>query len=81
METLVIQSKSKAHIKLLFDLAKQLGDKPTIEKNKTKVLNGISKPKFIENKATMSLDRGLKDLKQILNGKRKPKTLDDLLNE
>jgi len=48
----------------LFDLAKQLGDKP-----------------FIENSASQSLDRGLKDLKQIISGKRKAKTLDDLLNE
>jgi hypothetical protein len=64
METLVIQSKSKEHIKLLFDLAKQLGDKP-----------------FIENAASQSLDRGLKDLKKIISGKRKAKTLDELLNE
>lgn len=36
METILIQSKSKKHIKLLFDLATQLGDKPFIEsKEKT----------------------------------------------
>jgi len=64
METITIQSTSKTHIKLLFDLAKQLGDKP-----------------FIENVASKSLDSGLKDMKRILSGKRKPKTLDDLLNE
>jgi hypothetical protein len=62
METLVIQSKS--NIKLLFELAKKLGDKPVIE-----------------NETAQSIDRGLKDLKQIINGKRKAKTLDDLLNE
>ncbi len=60
METLVI----KSNIKLLFDLAIKMGDKP-----------------FIENTSSKSLDNGLKDLKQILSGKRKPKTLDDLLDE
>jgi len=64
METLVIQSKSKSNIKLLFELAKKLGDKPVIE-----------------NETAQSIDKGLKDLKQIINGKRKAKTLDDLLNE
>lgn len=64
METLVIKSKSKSNIKLLFELAIKMGDKP-----------------FIENIASKSLDSGLKDLKQIISGKRKPKTLDDLLNE
>ena len=51
METLVIQSKS--NIKLLFELAKKLGDKPVIE-----------------NETAQSIDRGLKDLKQIINGKK-----------
>ena len=64
METLVIHSKSKSNIKLLFDLAKKLGDKPVIE-----------------NETAQSIDRGLKDVKQILSGKKKAKTLDDLLNE
>lgn len=64
METLVIQSKSKSNIKLLFELAKKLGDKPVIE-----------------NEIAQSIDKGLKDVKQILSGKRKAKTLDDLLNE
>lgn len=64
METIVIKSKSKANIKLLFELAKKMGDKP-----------------FIESEEAQSIDRGLKDLKLILTGKRKPKTLDDLLNE
>ena len=64
METLVIQSKSKSNIKLLFELAKKLGDK-----------------QFIENETAKSIDRGLKELKQIISGKRKAKTLDDLLNE
>ncbi len=64
METLVIQSKSKSNIKLLFDLAKKLGDKPVIE-----------------NETAQSIDKGLKEVKQILSGKKKAKTLDDLLNE
>ena len=64
METLVIQSKSKANLRLLFELAKKLGEKPVIE-----------------SQTAQSIDRGLKDLKNILNGKIKPKTLEDLLNE
>lgn len=64
METLVIHSKSKANIKLLFELAKKMGEKP-----------------LIENETAQSIDKGLKDLKQILSGKKKAKSLDDLLNE
>jgi hypothetical protein len=62
MQTLVIHSKSKENIKLLFDIAKKMGDKPVIE-----------------NHTSQSLDKGLKELKQILAGKKKPKKLDDLL--
>ena len=64
METLVIHSKSKSNIKLLFEIAKKMGEKP-----------------LIENEAAQSIDKGLKDLKQILSGKKKAKSLDDLLNE
>lgn len=64
MDTLVIHSKSKANIKLLFELAKKMGEKPVIE-----------------SETAQSIDRGLKDLKNILSGKLKPKTLEDLLDE
>ncbi len=64
MDTLVIHSKSKANIKLLFELAKKMGENPVIE-----------------SKTAQSIDRGLKDLKNILTGKTKPKTLEDLLDE
>lgn len=78
METLVIQSKSKAHIKLLFDLAKQLGDIPTIEKSKPKTLGRVGKRKF--SKTEMEFAKGLISVKMIKEGKLKPNKLSDLLH-
>jgi hypothetical protein len=78
METLVIQSNSKAHIKILFDLAKQLGDKPTIEKTKIKALTGANKTKF--NSIEKEFAKSLNSVKLIKSGKLKPNKLSDLLN-
>lgn len=64
METLIIQSKSKSTIKLLFDLARKMGATPVVESH-----------------SAQCLDEGLKELKDILKGKKTPKRLDDLLHE
>jgi hypothetical protein len=64
METLVIRSKSKENIKLLFEIAEKIGEKPVIEGH-----------------TAQSIDRGLKDIKAILSGEKKAKSLEKLLDE
>jgi hypothetical protein len=64
METLVIRSKSKKNIKLLFEIAQKIGEKPVIE-----------------SQVEQSIDRGLKEVKAILSGEKKAKSLDELLDE
>ena len=76
METLIIQLKSKAHIKLLFDLAKQLVDTPIIEK---RLLNGVSKRKL--NRIESEFTKSLQSVKLIKSGKIKPNKSSDLLND
>lgn len=63
METLIINSSSKENIKLLFGIAKKMGESPVIEKP---VLKSFSK--------------SLKELDQIIKGKKKATKLEDLLN-
>ena len=64
METLIIKSKSKTAIRLLFEIAKKMGEKPIIESHSAK-----------------SLDKGLKELNDILKGKKKAKPLEELFDE
>lgn len=64
METLVVRSRSKIYIKLLYELAEKIGEKP-----------------IIESQTAQSIDRGLKEVKAILDGEKKAKTLEELLDE
>lgn len=64
METLVVCSRSKKYIKLLYELAEKIGEKP-----------------IIESQTAQSIDRGLKEVKAILDGEKKAKTLEELLDE
>lgn len=70
METLIIQSKSKEHIKILFELAILLGDKPTIERKAIKRKLSKVESEFADS---------LKNVKLIKKGKLKPNRLTDLL--
>jgi hypothetical protein len=64
METLVVRSRSKIYIKLLYELSEKIGEKP-----------------IIESQTAQSIDRGLKEVKAILDGEKKAKTLEELLDE
>ena len=64
METLVVRSRSKKNIKLLFEIAEKIGERPVIE-----------------SQTAQSIDRGLKEVKAILSGKKRAKSLEELLDE
>lgn len=68
METVVLQSESKADLKLLIDLAKKIG----IE---VKIITGEP------SKLLTEIETGLKQVKKIRNGDLPAKTLLQLLNE
>ena len=66
MQSITIQSKSKKNIDILFQLAKQLGDKPIIEKS--------------VSRAESEFAKSLNSVQLIKSGKLKPNKLSDLLN-
>jgi len=66
MEVLIIRSNSKSNIKLLAQLAKKMGEKPILEK-KMSIMDEI--------------EESLSEVKQMKEGKKPKKTLEDLLNE
>ncbi len=66
MEVLIIRSNSKSNIKLLAELAKKMGEKPILEK-KMSIMDEI--------------EESLSEVKQMKEGKKPKKTLEDLLNE
>lgn len=75
METLIIQSKSKSNIKLLFDLAKKLGDAAKVEKAG---ISGVGKNKL--SRIEREFAKSLNSVKLIKSGKVKANKLSDLLN-
>ncbi|MGV8829074.1 MAG: hypothetical protein ACWA6U_12225 [Breznakibacter sp.] len=66
MEVLIIRSNSKSNIKLLAQLAKKMGEKPILEK-KMSIMDEI--------------EESLSEVKQMKEGTKPKKTLEDLLNE
>lgn len=81
MEMLIIRSKSKSNIRLLMELAKKMGEKPVLESSdntEEQTLRGVQKRK---SKVEKDLIQGLKEAKEIAQGKRKYVTIEQLLNE
>lgn len=70
METIIIKPKSKESIPFLKHLLQTLSDVESVEVIKTS-----------ENHVKKSIESGLKDVKDILSGKKTGKTLKQLMDE
>ncbi len=70
METIIIKPKNKKSLSFLKHLLTSLSDVESIEI-----------VEFPENRVAKSISSGLKDVKEILSGKKKGKSLKQLLNE
>jgi hypothetical protein len=70
MDTIVIKPKSKQSIPFLKHLLKNLSDVQSVEVVSDK-----------KSRTAKSIEAGLKDTKDILDGKKKGKTLRQLINE
>lgn len=70
METIIVTPKNKEAIPFLKHLLTSLDDVKSVE-----VVGATS------NRVAKSIKDGLKDVNDILSGKRKPKTLKQLLDE
>ena len=70
METIIIKPKSKQSIPFLKQLLSSLNEVKSVE-----VVD------WDNSKIAKSIDSGLKDVKEILSGKKKAKTLRQLLDE
>jgi len=70
METIIIKPKSKESIPFLKHLLQNLADVESVEVIKAS-----------ESRVKRSIESGLKDVKDILEGKKKGKTIKQLLDE
>ena len=70
MDALVVKPKNKESIPFLKQLLKSLN-----------IVESVEVVKFTESRTLRSIESGLKDVKEIVAGKKKGKTLRQLLDE